>query len=170
MKMEPKLSATILDIISCWRKNRIIIHTYYLTIFGIREAVKEQSEGLRWTNFVLGRQSPKWQTVQQLYLKSIRSRKSSLCYMDSRSNPQIAHDCVECMEFQKQYQQRKKWSGLFTKKHELYRTINKKYNLGITTLCLKACHLIQVYYKRTLFQMKFGRQRDWIKQIQLARK
>ena len=55
MKTEPKLSATILDIIFRWRKNRTIIYTKYLTLFGIREAVKEQNEGLGWTNFVLGR-------------------------------------------------------------------------------------------------------------------
>ena len=38
----------------------------------------EQNEGLGWTNFVLGKWDPKWQTVQQSYLTSIRSRKSSL--------------------------------------------------------------------------------------------
>jgi len=41
MKTEPKLSATILDVIFRWRKDRTIIHTKYLTLFGIREAVKE---------------------------------------------------------------------------------------------------------------------------------
>ena len=48
--------------------------------------------------------------------------------------------------------------------------INKEYTLGITNLLPKEHHLIYAYYKKTLFQMKFGRQRDWIKQIQLARK
>ena len=59
MNAEPKLSATILDIIFRWRKNRTIIHSNYSTLLGIREAVKEQDEGLGWTNFVLGRWSPK---------------------------------------------------------------------------------------------------------------
>ena len=59
IEMEPKLSATILDIIFHWRKNRTITHTNYLTHFGIREAAKEQNKGLGWTNFVLGRWSPK---------------------------------------------------------------------------------------------------------------
>ena len=42
--------------------------------------------------------------------------------------------------------------------------------MGIANLLSKAHHLIYRYYKKTLFQMKFCRQRDWIKQIQLARK
>ena len=64
MKTEPKLSAAILDIIFRWRNDRTIIHTNYSTLFGIRAAIKEQNKGLGWTNFVLGRWSPKWQTVQ----------------------------------------------------------------------------------------------------------
>ena len=42
--------------------------------------------------------------------------------------------------------------------------------MGITNLPSKAHHLIYGYFKKTLFEMKFGQQRDWIKQIQLARK
>ena len=52
IKTEPQLSAIILDIIFCLRKNCTIIHTNYLTHFGIQEAVKEQHEGLGWTNSV----------------------------------------------------------------------------------------------------------------------
>ena len=78
MKTEPKLAAAIRDIIFRWRKERPISHTQYPMLFGIRAAVKEQNEGLGWTNFVLGRWSPKWQTVQQKYLTSIRCRKTSL--------------------------------------------------------------------------------------------
>ena len=71
MNTEPKLSTTIIDIIFCWRKNRTIIHTNYSTLFGIQEAIVEQNEGLGWTNFVQGRWTPKWQTVQQSYLTSV---------------------------------------------------------------------------------------------------
>ena len=78
-KTEPTLSSTILEIIFQWRNKQTIVHTKYSTLFGIRAAVKEQNDGLGWTNFVLGRWSPKWQKVQQQYLTSIRSRKSSLC-------------------------------------------------------------------------------------------
>lgn len=49
------------------------------------------------------------------------------------------------------------------------RTINKEYTLGITHLLPKAHHLVYAYFKKTLYQMKFGRQQDWIKQIKLAR-
>ena len=53
------------------------------------------------------------------------------------------------------------------KKRDLCCTINEQY--GVTTILPKALHLIYAYYKKTLFQMKFGQQQDWIKQIQLAR-
>ena len=56
------------------------------------------------------------------------------------------------------------------KKEDLRRKISKEYTLGITNLLRKAHHLIYGYFKKTLFEMKFGQQRDWIKQIQLARK
>ena len=56
------------------------------------------------------------------------------------------------------------------KKEDLCQTINEQYTLAITNFLPKAHHLIYGYFKKTLFQMKFGRQRDWIKQIQLARK
>ena len=80
METEPKLSATILDIIFCWRKKQTITHTKYSTVFGIRAAVNEQNEGLGWTNFVPGRWIPKWHKIQQLFLTSIHSRKSPLCW------------------------------------------------------------------------------------------
>ena len=80
MKTEPKLSATILDIVFRWKNRQTIIHTKYSTLFGIQAAVKEQNKGLGWTNFVLGRWRPKRQEVQQQYLTSIQSRKSSLCW------------------------------------------------------------------------------------------
>ena len=56
------------------------------------------------------------------------------------------------------------------KKADLCRKINAEYTLSITNLPEKAHHLIYSYYKKTLFEMKFGRPRDWTKQIQLARK
>ena len=55
------------------------------------------------------------------------------------------------------------------KKRNLCCTINEQYDQVVITLPSKAHHLIYAYYKKTLFQIKFGRQRDWIKQIQLAR-
>ena len=63
----------------------------------------------------------------------------------------------------------KNGSDYLQEKHELCRMINKEYSRGITTLLPKARHFIYTYYKKPLFQMKFGRQRDWIKQTQLAR-
>ena len=56
------------------------------------------------------------------------------------------------------------------KKRDLCCTINEQYNQRVTTLLPKARHLIYAYYNKTFFQMKFGQQQDWIKQILLARK
>ena len=55
-----KLSNAILDIIYKWRSLRPIVATSYSTLFGLQEAIKDQSEGLGWSNFMLGRWSPKW--------------------------------------------------------------------------------------------------------------
>ena len=101
---------------------------------------------------------------------NINSKQKVGPALSSRSISQITYDCVECMGFQTQYQQKQKWPRIFTKKQELCRTINEEYDQGITTLLPKARHLIYAYYKKTLLQIEFCRQRDWIKQIQLAMK
>ena len=48
--------------------------------FWNKKSRQRTNHGLGWTNFVLGRWSPKWQAVQQKYLTSIKSRRSSLCW------------------------------------------------------------------------------------------
>ena len=70
---EAKLFAAILDIIYKWKSSRPIIATLYSTLFGLQEVIKDQLEGLGWSNLMLGRWSPKWQKVQKKYLTSIRS-------------------------------------------------------------------------------------------------
>ena len=73
-------------------------------------------------------------------------------------------------DFRNNINQGKNGPGYLIKKKDVCRTINEEYTLGITNLLPKARHLIYEYFKKTLFEMKFGQQRDWIKQIQLARK
>ena len=168
-KTEPTLSSTILEIIFHWRNKQTITHTKYSTLFGIRAAVKEQNDGLGWTNFVLGRWSPKWQQVQQQYLTSIKSRKSSLRWAAAVIN-KLLMTVWNVWDFRNNINKGKNGPEYLQKKTDLCRTINTEYTLGITNLPKKAHHLIYSYFKKTLFEMKFGRQRDWIKQIQLARK
>ena len=52
-----------------------------------------------------------------------------------------------------------------SKKDKTYAEQSEEYTKGITNLLPKAHHLIYMYYKMSLFWMKFGRQRDWIHQI-----
>ena len=73
-------------------------------------------------------------------------------------------------DFRYNINKRKNGPEYLLKTQELCRTINEECNWGVTTLLPKSLHLIYAYYKTDLFQMKFGRQRDWIKQIQLVRK
>ena len=73
-------------------------------------------------------------------------------------------------DFRNNFYKRKNGPEYLLKKQELCQTINKECNQGVTTLLSKSPHLIYVYYKTDLFQMKVGQQRDLIKQIKLARK
>jgi hypothetical protein len=47
------------------------------SIFGIREAIKDQNNGLGWDNFVLRRWSPKWQLAQQKFFIQTKSKRTS---------------------------------------------------------------------------------------------
>ena len=150
METEPKLSATILDLIFRWRNKQTIIHTKYSTLFGIRAAIKEQNEGLGWTNFVLGRWSPKWQEVQQVYLTSIQSRKSSLRWAAAVIN-KLLMTVWNVWDFRNNINNGKNGPEYKEKRRELCRIINEEYTLGITNFLLKAHHLIYAYYKKNLF-------------------
>ena len=107
--------------------------------------------------------------MQQQYLTSIRSRKSSLRWAAA-----VIHKLLMTVwnvwDFRNNINQGKNGPEYFLKEEDLCRKISEEYSLGITNLLSKDQHLIYGYFKKTLFEMKFGRQRDWIKQIQLARK
>ena len=106
--------------------------------------------------------------VQQKYLTAIRSRKLSLRWAAA-----VIHKLLMTVwnvwDFRNSINKGKNSPENLLKKRDLCQTINYQFDQGVTTLLPKAHHLIYAYYKKTLFQMKFGRQRDWIKQIQLAR-
>ena len=154
-KMEPKLSSTILEIIFRWRNKQTIVHTKYSTLFGIRAAVKEQNDGLGWTNFVLGRWSPKWQEVQQQYLTSIQSRKSSLRWAAA-----VIHKLLMTVwnvwDFRNNINQGKNGPEYLLKKEDLRQKISEEYSLGITNLLSKDQHLIYGYLKKSLFEISIN--------------
>ena len=55
------------------------------------------------------------------------------------------------------------------KRRELCKTIQEEYTKGTKGLLQSAHHLIYGYYRKTLFEAKPGKQRDWIHSIQQAR-
>jgi hypothetical protein len=73
----PSLQKALLQILLKWREGRKITPTNYPEIFGIQEAIRDQNRGLGWSNFVLGRWSPKWQLVQQQFYIRTKSKRTS---------------------------------------------------------------------------------------------
>jgi hypothetical protein len=55
----PLFKKAILLILLKWREGKKITPSDHPSIFGIREAIEDQNNGLGWDNFVLGRWSPK---------------------------------------------------------------------------------------------------------------
>ena len=70
------LKEAILTILGNWCKGLPIAASLFDSIFGLQDAVAEQTE-IGWNNFWVGRWSTKWQVVQKRYYKSINSKKSS---------------------------------------------------------------------------------------------
>ena len=77
-KTDPNLHKAILEILCKVRKGDNISLNDYPQDHGLRDAIQEQEENLKWYHFMLGRRSPKWKDVQQRYLTSIKSKRSSL--------------------------------------------------------------------------------------------
>jgi hypothetical protein len=73
----PSLKKAILTILLKWREGKKNTPSDHPSIFGIREAIKDQNNGLGWDSFVLGRSSPKWQLAQQKFFIQTRSKQSS---------------------------------------------------------------------------------------------
>ena len=57
-KTEPNLSKAIVKIICDYRRGKKINPNNYSEAHGLREAIREQNEGLKWYHFILGRWSP----------------------------------------------------------------------------------------------------------------
>ena len=107
--------------------------------------------------------------MQQPYLTSIQTQKSSLHWVAAVIN-KLLMTIWSVWGFRNNINKSKNGPEYLQKKQDLGCKINKEYTLGITNLLPKAHHLIYTYLKKNPFQVKFGRQRDWIKQIPLARK
>ena len=77
-KTKPNLQRAIIRIICKVRRGDNINPNDYPRDHGLRDAIREQEENLKWYHFMMGRWSPKWRTVQERYLTSIKSKRSSL--------------------------------------------------------------------------------------------
>ena len=77
-KTEPNLHKAIIDILCRFRSGETINPDRFSEDHGLRDAIRDQNDGLKWYHFMLGRWSPKWRQVQQRYLTSIDSKRSSL--------------------------------------------------------------------------------------------
>jgi hypothetical protein len=73
----PSLKKAILTILLKWREGKKITPSNHPSIFGIREAIKEQNNRLGWDNFLLGRWSPKWQLAQHKFFIQTKSKRTS---------------------------------------------------------------------------------------------
>ena len=77
-KTEPNLRKAIIKILCKLRRGDNINLNNYPEDHELRDAIREQEENLKWYHFMMGRWSPKWRTVQERYLTSIKSKRSSL--------------------------------------------------------------------------------------------
>ena len=77
-KTEPNLHKAIIEILCRFRDGDPINPDRFSENHGLRDAIRDQNDGLNWYHFMLGRWSPKWRHVQQRYLTSIKSKRSSL--------------------------------------------------------------------------------------------
>ena len=77
-KTEPNLRKAIIKILCKGRRGDNIDPNDYSEDHGLRDAIREQEENLKWYHFMMGRWSPKWRKVQEQYLTSIKSKRSSL--------------------------------------------------------------------------------------------
>ena len=71
------LQNAILKILKDYRDHNPISPALFATTFGLRAAITDQDQ-IGWDNFLLGRWSKKWQTVQQRHITQTKSRRSSL--------------------------------------------------------------------------------------------
>ena len=65
---DPNTQKAIIDILCKWRNGNDINPNDYPADNGLRDAIRDQNNGLKWYHFLVGRWSTKWRHVQQLSL------------------------------------------------------------------------------------------------------
>ena len=165
----PSLQKTLLSILTKWRNGTTITPESFPRIFGIREAVKDQSLGLGWTNFVLGRWSPKWQTVQQQYYNRTRSKRTSKRWATS-----IIHKLLLTVWDLWDYRNSIKHGGagpiVRSQHRQLNTRIRQEFREGYGEILAHEKYLFRSYTFSLLARYDLAQKKQWLESVQLARK
>ena len=168
LKTHPTLHEAFIRVLSHWRVGRRIKPSDFTRLDGIRDAMKDQ-EKIGWTNFFLGRWSPKWQVIQAKHYKRISSKKSP-----RRWAAAVIHRLFLVAWDMWQYRNNRLHGKAGTKtlaRHLRYDTrIEEEMIAGFAELPPHSRHLIR---NRTLFSLKnmeLHLKKHWLESVRLARK
>ena len=168
LKTHPTLHEAFIRVLSHWRVGRRIKPSDFTRLDGIRDAMKDQ-ETIGWTNFFLGRWSPKWQVIQAKHYKRISSKKSP-----RRWAAAVIHRLFLVAWDMWQYCNNRLHGKAGTKtlaRHLRYDTrIEEEMIAGFAELPPHSRHLIR---NRTLFSLKnmeLHPKKHWLESVRLARK
>ena len=167
-KTSPLLAKIIEELLLKWREGATIYPDNYTTDFNIRDAVKDQNK-IGWTNWVIGRWSPKWQKVQKLYYKSIRSQRSSLRWATAIIKKFILI-CWDVWDFRNTLIHGKGGSVDRATNRELNFQIRQQFIRGKRDLLKDDKKLFSKYDRKTLLNMPIDEKRSWLRSMVNARK
>ena len=167
-KTSPTLAAIIENLMLKWKEGTSINPNDYTTDFNIRDAIKDQQK-IGWTNWVIGRWSPKWQRVQKLYYKSIRSRRSSLRWTIAIIKKFILI-CWDVWDFRNTLIHGKGGVVDRATNKELNFQIRQEFIRGRRNLLKVDKWLFKKYDRKTLYNMPIDDKKSWLRNISKARK
>ena len=168
-KTAPSLQKTILLILLKWREGKKITPSDHPQIFGIREAVRDQNKYLGWNNFILGRWSPKWQTVQQQFYTHTKSKRTSKRWASS-----IIHKLLLTVWDQWKFRNKIAHSDEGPRAKSLHRSLNvrilEEFQEGNAQIPAEDKYLFRAYSYLTLQAMPREDKQQWLESVNLARK
>ena len=168
-KTAPSLQKTILLILLKWREGKKITPSDHPQIFGIREAVRDQNKYLGWNNFILGRWSPKWQTVQQQFYTHTKSKRTSKRWASS-----IIHKLLLTVWDQWKFRNKIAHSDEGPRAKSLHRSLNvrilEEFQEGNAQIPAEDRYLFRAYSYLTLQAMPREDKQQWLESVNLARK
>jgi hypothetical protein len=165
----PSLKKAILTILLKWREGEKITPSDHPSVFGIREAIKDQNYGLGWDNFILGRWSPRWQLAQQKFFIETKSKRTSKRWATS-----ILHKLLLTVWDQWRFRNNVAHSDEGPLTISLHRTLNarileelQRYNKQILA---EDKYLFRAYSYVLLQAMPREDKQQWLESVNSARK